>query len=138
MADNAGAETFILSSATADSEYYLAANFYAAMSSIPKDLEITITFDQVGTINGDRYSFPAALNTAFICKPAYNVFAKVITTGDTYSIEELVKRNFVAQQIAWTHGTDVIDAFVPEADCAGTLIKRLNKGWLKSTWGKKL
>ena len=138
MADNASAKTFILSSATADSEYYLAANFYAAMSSIPKDLEITITFDQVDTINVDRYSFPAALNTAFVCEPTYNVFAKVIKTGDTYTTEELGRRNFVALQIAWTHGTDEIDAFVTEVDCAGTLIKKLNKSWMESTWGKKL
>jgi hypothetical protein len=146
-ADGAGAETFILTSATADGEYYLVADFYAAMSSIPTDLDITITFDQVGTINGDSYTFPAALNTAFVCEANYYVLAKVIKTGGTYTIEKLGKSNFVEQQIAWTNGTDVIDAFTPDGyasaivtkvDCAGTKIKGLNKSWMESIWGEEI
>jgi hypothetical protein len=101
--DGPVAETFIFTNATADSEYYLAADFYATMSSVPKELEITITFDPVVTINEDSYSFPAALNTAFACEATNYVFAKVIKTVHTYTIEKLGKCNFVEQQIAWTH-----------------------------------
>lgn len=43
-ADGAGAETFILTNATLDGEYYLVADFYDAMCEIPAALDITPNF----------------------------------------------------------------------------------------------
>jgi hypothetical protein len=43
-ADGAGAETFILTNATLDGEYYLVADFYDAMCEIPAALDSTANF----------------------------------------------------------------------------------------------
>ena len=149
-ADGATFESYTMTSATPDGEYLLVADFYAAYDLGAQgsfDVGVTATFDQVGVINGQTHTFPAALNTEFICANNYYVLAKIIKSGSNYSIEEIGENNFEAQQIIWTMGSDVIDAFVPagyasaivtEVDCVGTKIKGLNKGWMESTWGEEI
>lgn len=86
-------ETYILSEAAPDMTYSFIADVHAAMSEIPVDLDITLTFDQVGTINGQTYSFSTALNTNESCPTVNYVMATVTKSGNSYSIAEVGKKN---------------------------------------------
>ena len=91
-ADGASAETYVLDGAAPDGEYYLVADFYAA-SDIAVDLNLTLTFDQTGVINGQTHTFPAALNTGDICADLNYVLAKVTKTGNSYAFEEVGEKS---------------------------------------------
>lgn len=86
-------ETYILSEAAPDMTYSFIADIHAAMSEIPVDLDITLTFDQVGVINGQTYSFSTALNTADFCPTVNYVMATVTKSGNSYSIAEVGEKN---------------------------------------------
>jgi hypothetical protein len=104
-ADGPGAETFILTEATSDGEYYLVADFYDAMYDIPTSFDMTLTFNQVGTINDQKQTFTQGLSTEFTCDNNYLVMAKVTKVGTSYSLEKIAK-NSTAPSIAGTY--DVI------------------------------
>lgn len=91
-ADGGSAEHYVLDGAAPDGEYYIVADFYDA-TDIPVDLNLTLTFDQVGVINGQTHSFAAALNTTDICADLYFILAKVTKTGDTYAFQEVGTRS---------------------------------------------
>lgn len=91
-ADGGSAESYVLSGAAPDGEYYIVADFYAA-TDIPVDLDITLTFDQVGIINGQTHNFSAALNTTDACPDLYYIMAKVTKSGSSYSIEEVGQKS---------------------------------------------
>lgn len=88
-ADGASFETFVMTEDTPDGEYYIVADFYDAMDHIARDLNLSLTFDQAGIINGETYTFDAALNTANSCGSVYYIMAKVTKSGDNYVIEEV-------------------------------------------------
>ena len=93
-ADGATAETYVLDGAAPDGEYYLVTDFYVA-SDIPVDLDITLTFDQAGIINGQTHNFSAGLNTSDFCADLHLVLAKVIKTGTSYAFEEIGEKSKV-------------------------------------------
>jgi hypothetical protein len=62
-ADGASAETYVLDGAAPDGTYSFVADFYAAMTELNSDLDITLSFDQVGAINSQTHLFKYALNT---------------------------------------------------------------------------
>ncbi len=84
-ADGGSAELFTLTSDLPNGEYYIVADFYSAMD-IPSDLDLTVTFSQVGINEGESYTFAAALNTAISCGAIHFKLAKVIKTGGNYEI----------------------------------------------------
>lgn len=86
-ADGGSFETAILDRDTPDGEYYIVADFYAANTEVFRDLDISIELNQAGTINGDSFDFPAALNNSIQCEAAYIVLLKVTKTGESYQIE---------------------------------------------------
>ncbi|SDS05432.1 Calx-beta domain-containing protein [Christiangramia echinicola] len=88
-ADGAGFESLTVSDTLADGEYYLVADFYSAMDEVVRDLNLTLTFDQIGVINHDTYTFASALNTGNSCEGIYYILAKVTKSGDNYTIEEV-------------------------------------------------
>ena len=88
-------ETYILSEAAPDMTYSFIADVHAAMSEIPVDLDITLTFDQVGVINGQTHSFSTALNTTESCPTVNYVMATVTKSGNSYSIAEVGKKNSI-------------------------------------------
>lgn len=87
-ADGGVAESWVLSSATPDGDYYVVADFYAAEDAT-FDIDLTLTFDQVGVINGQTHTFPGALNGNNQCSSVYYVLAKITKSGDSYSFEEI-------------------------------------------------
>ena len=100
-ADGAGAETYVLSGDAPDGEYSFVADFYAAMD-IPADLDITLTFGQIGVINSQKHTFTKGLSTEFICNNNYLVMAKVTKVGTSYAFEEIAQ-NGSAPSIAGTY-----------------------------------
>ena len=92
-ANGATAETYVLAGAAPDRTYSFVADFYAAMYEIPADIDITLTFNQVGTINGQTHSFSAALNTGDSCAGLNYVMATVTKSGDSYSFEEVGQKS---------------------------------------------
>lgn len=87
-ADGGSFETFTLTSDRPDGEYYVVADFYAAMD-IPRDLNLELTFDQVGVINGQTFSFANALSTNNSCASVYFIMVKITKSGETYSMESV-------------------------------------------------
>ncbi|SDE63902.1 hypothetical protein [Cellulophaga baltica] len=138
--DGAAFETITLDATTPDGEYYIVADFFAA-SEIPADLDITISFDQVGVINGETYTFPAALNTGSSCSAVYAILAKITKTGDSYEIEE-VGQTVTSIDISAFVGTwSGKDSFgyetqvVTSLDINGQLqITGMGLGWMLDYW----
>lgn len=143
VADGASFEHFVLPSDTPDGEYYIVADFYDA-SDIVRDIDLTLTFDQVGVIEGQTHEFPAALNNASICEANFYVLAKVTKMGDYYTFEEIGKRNF--STTTWS-GVDTYDFYAPDGwpshittsvDCDGAFMLGLNAEWMLEVWGEEI
>ena len=92
-ADGASAETYVLSGTAPDITYSFVADFYAAMYEISADIDITLTFDQVGKINGQTHSFSSAFNTTDSCLGLNYVMANVTKDGNSYSFEEVGQKS---------------------------------------------
>ncbi|MGB6269224.1 MAG: hypothetical protein WBF67_09465, partial [Olleya sp.] len=91
-ADGAGFESYTLSSASADGEYYVVADWYSAtdlgaQGTFP--VGVSASFDQVGVINDLSFTFPDALDSGNSCSSVYYVLAKITKTGENYVIEEV-------------------------------------------------
>ncbi|WP_053991442.1 hypothetical protein [Mangrovimonas sp. TPBH4] len=87
-ADGGSFETYTISSDTPDGDYYVVADYYSAMD-IPVDLNLHLTFDQTGVINGEEYSFAGAMNTGNSCSSVYYIMAQITKMGDSYTITEV-------------------------------------------------
>ena len=141
-ADGGSFETYVLSAGSPDGDYYLVADFYAA-SEIVRDIDLMLEINQAGVINGDTYSYPAALNNEVTCGPNFFVMMKITKAGDNYTFEDVSTRNLV--KIEW-NGTDVKDFYAPDGwashvvtnvDCTGGLtISGLNAEWMLEVWGE--
>ena len=111
-ADGAGAESYVLSGAAPDGEYSFVADFYAANYEIEADLNLTLTFDQVGVINGQTHSFAAALSTLDVCADLNYVMAKITKSGNSYSFEEVGEKSSFNQNIFAGTYSEVSDSNV--------------------------
>jgi hypothetical protein len=89
-ADGAGAESYVLSGDAPDGEYYLVADFYAAVE-IPVFVNLALTFNQVGIINNQVHNFEQALFTCPGNSDNYFIMAKVTKSGTTYTFEEIAE-----------------------------------------------
>ena len=139
--DGGSAESYVLSGAAPDGVYYIVSDFYDAYD-VPVDFDLTLTFDQAGTINGQTHFFPAALNSASLCGANFVTLAKITKTGTSYAFEEVGERNFVKN--AWA-GIDTYDFYAPDGwdskivsnvDCDGTYLLGLNAEWMYEVWGE--
>lgn len=139
-ADGAGAETYVLSADSPDGEYFIVADFYAAMD-IPADLDLTISFDQVGVINGEGFNYVAALNTSESCSAAHFVMAKITKTGNSYEYTSvgtpaaLDLNNFVGTwegTTSYGYDTQMVTTIV-----GGQLyITGVGVGFMENDWGE--
>jgi len=144
-ADGAVAELYHLSGAAPDGEYYVVADFYAA-TEIPVDLNLTLTFDQVGVINGQTHTFPAALNTTDACADLYSILAKVTKTGGTYTFEEVGEKSSVdfspyvgtwSGEATWYAYFGYTSEVVTTLDANGDLwINGIAFQWFQGWWGE--
>ena len=137
-------ETYILSEAAPDITYSFIADVHAAMSEIPVDLDITLTFDQVGVINGQTHSFSTALNTTESCPTVNYVMATVTKSGNSYSIAEVGKKNSIdlndvvgtwSGQASWFDIFGYTSEVITSMDVNGDLlINGLAFQWFKGWW----
>lgn len=115
-ADGAAFETYVLTEDTPDGEYYIVADFFDADENIPADLDLSVSFDQTGTINGLSYEFPAVLNTGSSCSSIYYILAKVVKSGGSYEISSVGEANpGIAESFAgdYTVVTDEWEDYAP-------------------------
>jgi hypothetical protein len=144
-ADGAVAETYTLVANAPDGVYYIVADFYDAMD-IPADLDITLTFDQVGTMNNVTSTFPSAINTNFNCANNFVTLTKITKVGTNYTLSDVGVNNIDSQAVSWG-GIDTYDYYAPDGwdskittgvDCGGKLIKGLNAEWMVNVWGESI
>lgn len=145
-ADGASAESYVLSGDAPDGEYYIVADFYDAMSDIPVDVNIDLSFDQTGVINGQMHSFSNTINTGDVCSANYYILVKITKTGENYVITEVGQPNFAV--IPWSGGYDVADAFsgptgyaskiTASIDCSGKFLRGINAEWMVEVWGESI
>jgi hypothetical protein len=149
VADGGSFESLTLPASTPDGDYYVVADFYAA-SDIVRDIDITVTFDQVGVINGQTHEFPAALTSSNTCDLAYNVLAKITKTGDSYAFEEVGSYSLDFENltfVTWS-GIDATDAFAcvggcpsqitSSEDCINPFLRGINANWMFGSWGEEI
>jgi hypothetical protein len=98
-ADGAADETYTLGGGAPDGEYYLVADIFDAMEDVIRDLNITLTFNQVGIINNQTHTFSNGLSTEYTCANNYLIMAKVTKSGENYTLEEIAE-NSAAPSIA--------------------------------------
>ncbi|PQB06170.1 hypothetical protein BST83_02460 [Polaribacter filamentus] len=145
-ADGAGAETYILSGDAPDGTYSFVADFYAAMSEISADIDITLTFNQVGSINGQTHSFSAALNTTDSCAGLNYVMATVTKSGNSYSFEEVGEKSTLDLSIlagTWSGNATWYEYFgytsevVTNVDANGDVyVTGIAFQWFEGWWGE--
>lgn len=147
-ADGAGFETLVLSGDLADGEYYLSADFYAALESPIRDLDLTLSFDQVGVISGLTYVFESAISTQCTASSNYFIMVKVIKSGTDYTFEELAAYpppTDVSPLVGIYSGTDFVGGVtgeypsevVTQMNVDLTLgITGLGFGWMVDFWGE--
>ena len=90
--DGAGFESLAFLGTYPDGEYYIVADFFAA-NDISINLDFELTFNQVGVINGETHSFPAAVNTTDACVNLHYILAKITKNGQDYTIEKVGEKS---------------------------------------------
>lgn len=108
-ADGGSFETFVMDASTPNGEYYLVADFYDVNAEIARDLNLNTTFNQAGLINDLSYDFPAALNSGNSCSTVYYVLAKIVKSGDSYTITPLGEKSPVTAAPFIGTATAVVD-----------------------------
>ena len=126
--DGAADETYTLTGDAPDGEYYLVADIFSSMDGIIRDLDITLTFNQVGTINDQKHTFTKGLSTEFTCANNYLIMAKVTKIGTGYTLEKIAE-NSAAPSITGTYdvvsngeSTDSGPVNNPLVDFASTVV----------------
>jgi len=147
-ADGGSFETFVLDGSSPDGDYWVVADFYAANPDIVRDLDLDLTFNQAGIINGDSYSYPAAISNLGTCALNFYVLVKITKTGTSYTFEDVRTQSYeLSSYTPWDFGTDVVDAFTPagypshiitKEICDGFFIKGLNAEWMLNIWGEEI
>jgi|TARA_B100000767_G_C19738463_1_gene524991 hypothetical protein len=145
-ANETGAETFVLAGDAPDGDYSFVADFFAAMTEINADVDITLSFDQVGAINGQTHSFKNALNTTDSCIELNYVMATVTKSGDSYSFAEVGQKSSIDFSEAagtWSGNatwfdyfgyTSEVETFV---DANGDLyVNGIAFQWFQGWWGE--
>jgi len=139
-ADGASFESYTMLGTMADGEYLVVADFYAALASPVRDLDLSISFEQLGVVDPYSFSFPAAINTGTICEYNYFILAKIIKSGTSYTIEKVGKNPPLTG--LW-YGGDTDYEFTSEVstklNCDGDLLlSGLGFGWVQEFWGEEI
>jgi hypothetical protein len=106
--DGSEFENYVLTADKPDGEYYIVADFYSA-TDIETNIDLNVTFNQLGEINDQTYNFTDALNTALTCSSVYFIMAKVIKVGSDYTVSYAGQKNVIdlADYVGTWTGTDM-------------------------------
>lgn len=145
-ADGASAETYVLDGAAPDGAYSFVADFYAAMTELNSDLDITLSFDQVGAINSQTHLFKNALNTTDSCAELNFVMATITKSGDSYSFVEVGEKSALDLSVlvgTWSGPATWYDYFgytsevVTTIDANGDIyVNGISFQWFQGWWGE--
>jgi hypothetical protein len=145
-ADGASAETYVLDGAAPDGTYSFVADFYAAMTELNSDLDITLTFDQVGAINSQTHLFKNALNTTDSCAELNFVMATITKSGDSYSFVEVGEKSALDLSVlvgTWSGPATWYDYYgytsevVTTIDANGDIyVNGISFQWFQGWWGE--
>jgi len=141
-ADGASFETYTLSGGIDDGEYLVVADFYTAMESPIRDLDLTLGYEQLGKIDPAEMNFAAALNTATACPVNYFVMAKIIKSGPNYTIEEVgapAQYPFTGVWLGTDSEFEYPSELVTRMNCDSELeFSGLCFGWMVDFWGEEV
>ena len=106
--NGAGFESLAFLGTYPDGEYYIVADFFAA-NDISINLDFELTFNQVGVINGETHSFPAAVNTTDACDNLHYILSKITKNGQDYTIEKVGEKSTMdlANYVGTWSGEDI-------------------------------
>ncbi|MDP3359547.1 MAG: hypothetical protein Q8S41_09380 [Lutibacter sp.] len=137
-ADGGSFESLVLPANTPNGTYYVVADFYAANKTIVRNLDLSLELNQAGVINGDSYSYPAAISNLGICDLNFYVMTKITKVGNTYTFTDVSTQSYVYSTYSSWNGIDAdFDSQVStKAICNGLYIKGLNAGWMLDWWGE--
>lgn len=144
-ADGGSFETYTLAGDFADGTYLVVADFYTAMSSPTRNLDLDVTFSQGGILEPKTYAFSGALNTGSTCPDSYFILARIIKSGTSYTIEELGEKPPATPLVGDWNGIDVDDesgyhdypSIVSTQVVDGELtIMGIGFGWMTQFWGE--
>ncbi|WP_372755462.1 hypothetical protein [Mariniflexile sp.] len=90
-ADGAGFEGLVLPSTTPDGTYYVMADFFDVDTSLSRDMNLDINFNQTGVISNEMMAFPNAINSTEFCTyvSTYYIMAEIVKSGSTYTINRV-------------------------------------------------
>jgi len=121
----------------ADGVYTLAVDIYSTIDAGDFNealtLDLALQFDQIGTINGDMFSFDGIMSNEFVCGSYRINLATVTKTGMDYTLEEAV----MIPMIGYWSGTDSDYDSQVKIDC-DMFISGLNYGWMVEVWGEEI
>ncbi len=147
-ADGASFESYTLAAADyPDGDYIVAADIYATINAGDFNAVLTIdlglSFDQIGKINGDSYDFEAVMTNENPCD-SYRTNLGVITkTGNTYTFTKEVSFSWSADLEALTgnwsgddagYDSEVVTTFADSK----LFINGLSVGWMGDFWGESV
>lgn len=139
-ADGASFENYTMLGTMVDGEYLVVADFYAALPFPIRDIDLSVSFEQLGVVDPFSFDFPTALNSAVVCPTNYFILAKIIKTGNSYTIEKI---GAVPPLTGAWYGTDTEFEYPSEVamklSCEGDfLISGLVYGWMADFWSEEI
>ena len=138
--DGSEFENYVLTADKPDGEYYIVADFYSA-TDIETNIDLNVTFNQLGKINDQTYNFTDALNTGLTCSSVYFIMAKVIKVGSDYTISYAGQKNAIdlADYVGTWTGTDMWGPteVTTTLDADGVLwITGVGVTFMETAWGE--
>jgi hypothetical protein len=138
--DGSEFENYVLTADKPDGEYYIVADFYSA-TDIETNIDLNVTFNQLGKINDQTYNFTDALNTGLTCSSVYFIMAKVIKVGSDYTISYAGQKNVtdLADYVGTWTGTDMWGPteVTTTLDADGVLwITGVGVTFMETAWGE--
>ncbi len=138
--DGSEFENYVLTADKPDGEYYIVADFYSA-TDIETNIDLNVTFNQLGKINDQTYNFTDALNTGLTCSSVYFIMAKIIKVGSDYTISYAGQKNVtdLADYVGTWTGTDIYGPteVTTTLDADGVLwITGVGVTFMETAWGE--
>ena len=138
-ADGGAFESYTMLGTMDDGEYLVVADFYAAMEAPVRDLDLSVSFEQLGVMDPYSIDFSKAINTAGVCPANYFILAKITKAGNTYEISEVGEISVILP-VTW-YGIDTEFEYPSEVKTfpgCNILITGLNFGWMLNFWGEEV
>lgn len=150
--DGGDFENFTFTDSDPDGTYLIATDIFSTVNAgdfnSPLTLDMTLSFDQVGKINGTTLSYPAVMTNEFVCEGYRTYLASIQKTGGDYEIEKNQYLEIAPVEVTYGQfsGSDghVLSGGVPSKFAShielldGNIIKGINQEWISLFWGEEI